>query len=287
MKVIELENVKKSFGAFSLDIASLGVEEGFITGFIGPNGAGKTTTIKLIMGMYRPDAGAVRVFGRDPRAEADQVKEMIGYVGEVTGYFAEAKLNTIKQAVAPFYTGWEEARYRALADRFALDGKKTYASLSKGQQKQFALALALSHRPRLLVLDEATANLDPLVRSDILDLLLEELQRGDVSVFYSTHITSDLDRAADYIVMLSHGRVVLARDKNELSETYCLVKGGPELLTAQREQALIGFERGNTGFCGLSGDERAARRVFGADVVYERASLEDIFLYTVKGETQK
>ena len=96
MKVIELENVKKSFGAFSLDIASLGVEEGFITGFIGPNGAGKTTTIKLIMGMYRPDGGAVRVFGRDPRAEADQVKEMIGYVGEVTGYFAEAKLNTIK-----------------------------------------------------------------------------------------------------------------------------------------------------------------------------------------------
>ena len=287
MKVIELENVKKSFGAFSLDIASLGVEEGFITGFIGPNGAGKTTTIKLIMGMYRPDGGAVRVFGRDPRAEADQVKEMIGYVGEVTGYFAEAKLNTIKQAVAPFYAGWEESRYRALADRFALDGKKTYASLSKGQQKQFALALALSHRPRLLVLDEATANLDPLVRSDILDLLLEELQRGDVSVFYSTHITSDLDRAADYIVMLSHGRIVLARDKNELSETYCLVKGGPELLTAQREQALIGFERGNTGFCGLSGDERAARRVFGADAVYERASLEDIFLYTVKGETQK
>ena len=159
------------------------------------------------------------------------IRDRIGYVGEVTGYFAEAKLNTIKQAVAPFYAGWEEARYRALADRFALDGKKTYASLSKGQQKQFALALALSHRPRLLVLDEATANLDPLVRSDILDLLLEELQRGDVSVFYSTHITSDLDRAADYIVMLSHGRIVLARDKNELSETYCLVKGGPELLT--------------------------------------------------------
>ena len=284
MKVIELEHVRKTFGAFSLDIDTLGVEEGYITGFIGPNGAGKTTTIKLIMGMYRPDAGTVRVFGCDPRAEADRVKEKIGYVGEVTGYFAEAKLDTIKRAVAPFYPAWEEARYRALSARFSLDGRKTYASLSKGQQKQFALVLALSHRPRLLILDEATANLDPIVRNDILDLLLEELQRGDVSVFYSTHITSDLDRAADYVVMLSGGRVVLARDKNDLSESYCLVRGGPELLTAQRERELIGFERSHTGFCGLSGDADTARRVFGPEAVYEHASLEDIFLYTLKGE---
>ena len=169
--VIEITGLKKRFdkSGFVLDLPRLTVREGYVTGFIGENGAGKTTTIKLVMDLLFPDEGEVRVFGREAHAFSEQIKRDLGYIGEQTGFLGQAKLRTLREMVKPFYPNWDDVVFRRYLDRFSLDPGKKFKDLSKGKQKQFALALALSHHPKLLLMDEPTANLDPLVRQELLD----------------------------------------------------------------------------------------------------------------------
>lgn len=285
MYAIELEHVKKTFrkSGFTLDLPELRVPEGYVTGFIGENGAGKTTTMKLIMHMLFVGEGAVRVLGRDV-SEAS-LRADIGYVGENMGFMDEATLDANVRMLKPFYPQWDDREFNALLRRFGLtDLRQKHKALSQGKRKQFALATVLARRPRLLLLDEPTANLDPLVRNEILTILSEKLEREELTVFFSTHITSDLDKIADYLQFIHKGRLLLSGAKDEILESHQVVKGKRDLLAPETRDVLVHCEETEFGFSGLCGNIAAAREVFGGEAVYEKATVEDIFIAYTKRE---
>ena len=290
MYAIEIKGLQKTFpkGDFTLQLPSLQVEEGYITGFIGENGAGKTTTIKLILDMLFPDTGSVKVFGMDAQDESAKIKQEIGYVGGTNGYLQGASLWQICKMTAPFYPNWDAQRFDMLMEKFRLDSSlnKRYKALSDGQKKQFGLVMALSHHPRLLLLDEPTANLDPLVREEILQLIAEMMEEERMTVFFSTHITSDLDKVADYVILLDHGRMIFQKEKEGLVAGCRVVKGRNELLSGEVAEKFVYLNRSEFGFTGLTETPAQVYDLLGEEAVYERPNIEEIFLYYTKRERE-
>ncbi len=284
MHAIECNHVTKRFDRFSLHIPKLCVEEGYVTGFVGENGAGKTTTIKLIMDMIFADEGQIRVFGLDSHTDAETIKQDIGYVGEKSGYLEIASLQEIKKMTAPFYKNWDESFYRKMIQRFSLDEQKKYAKLSRGMQKQFQLSLSLAHHPKLILMDEPTANLDPIVRGDIIDLLYEQMQQEGVSIFFSTHIISDLEKIADRLVFLHKGEILLQGDKDDIMTSHRIVRGDHRLLFPEVEKYLFHIEKSSFGFTAMTDRFDAVFDLLGKEAVYDRPTLEDIFVSRIKGE---
>jgi ABC-2 type transport system ATP-binding protein len=278
-EVLRIDGLCKSFKGFSLKNVSFSLDRGYIMGFIGPNGAGKSTTIKLVMNLMRRDAGEIRVFGLDNVAEQKRVKERVGFVYDENVYYEELTPEEMKRVVAPFYSRWDDAAFRKRLRDFDLPAKKKIKELSKGMKMKFALAVALSHHAELLVMDEPTSGLDPLVRSELLEILGNEMQSGEMSVFFSTHITSDLDKAADFVTLIHEGEILFSRTKDEIVERYGLVRGPRELLEGDAAKCFVGVRENQFGFEALTEDRREARRRFGDRVVIERPTLEDIMLY--------
>ena len=283
MGAIHIKKLKKSYDNFILDIEELEIKEGYITGFIGPNGAGKTTTIKCILDMVKTDKGEVRVLGYNIK-QNPYIKEDIAYIGGVSGFLEEGKLKNIKKGIQNFYSNWDEQVYKTYISKFKLNENKCYQDLSKGQQKQFELSIAFAHHPKLLIMDEPTANLDPIIRNEFIEMIQEIMEKENVSVFYSTHITSDLDKCADYIVLIDEGNILLKGEKDEILEEHVLVKGKKELFDKEIKEEFIGIKNNSFGFEGMIYGRKKAFELFGKEVVYERCSLEDILLYYTKGE---
>lgn len=279
MDAVVFKDVKKTLGDFQMNIPSLEIKKGYITGFIGENGAGKTTTIKLMLGMLIPSSGEVIIEGVKVREKANEIKQVIGYVGEPTGYPIEAKLKDIKRMIAPFYKSWDEQLFDRYVKRFNLKLKQKYGDLSTGQKKQFALVMALSYRPKLIILDEPTAGLDPVVRNEILDVLMEHMQDEEVSVFYSTHITSDLEKAGDYIVYIKDGRILMNIEKNELLKRYCVVKGPKHLFTNEIRQEMAGYRETAFGGEGLVSNRNQVEALLGREAKYATPTIEDIMVF--------
>jgi ABC-2 type transport system ATP-binding protein len=278
-EVLRIRDLCKSFKGFALKNVNLSLDRGYIMGFIGPNGAGKSTTIKLIMNLMRRDAGEIQVFGLDNVAEQKRIKERVGFVYDENVYYEELTPEEMKRVVAPFYSRWDEAAFQKRLRDFGLPPDKKIKHLSKGMKMKFALAVALSHHAELLIMDEPTSGLDPLVRSELLEILGSEMQSGELSVFFSTHITSDLDKAADYVALIDMGELIFARTKDELVEQCGLVRGPRELLGGDASKSFVGVRENQFGFEALTEDRREARRLFGDRVVIERPTLEDIMLY--------
>lgn len=278
MNAVVFKNVKKQMGDFELDIPELELKKGYITGFIGENGAGKTTTIRLMMDMLIPDSGEIEVQGINVRNKGKEVKQDIGFVGEPTGFPEESKLRDIKRMYAPFYKNWDEGLFETYSKRFHLKLTKKYKELSTGQKKQFDLVMALSHRPKLILLDEPTAGLDPVVRNEILDVLMEHIQNEEVTIFYSTHITTDLEKAGDYIVYIKDGKIKFNTELNILLEEYCIVKGPKHLFPKEIQKELLGCKINRLGAEGLVRSNEQAEELFGREVVYEKPSLEEIMI---------
>lgn len=283
MGAIHIKKLKKSYDNFILDIEELEIKEGYITGFIGPNGAGKTTTIKCILDMVKTDKGEVRVLGYNIK-QNPYIKEDIAYIGGVSGFLEEGKLKNIKKGIQNFYSNWDEQVYKTYISKFKLNENKCYRDLSKGQQKQFELSIAFAHHPKLFIMDEPTANLDPIIRNEFIEMIQEIMEKENVSVFYSTHITSDLDKCADYIVLIDEGKILLKGEKDEILEEHVLVKGKKELFDKEIKEEFIGIKNNSFGFEGMIYGRKKAFELFGKEVVYERCSLEDILLYYTKGE---
>ena len=277
MKAIEFKGVKKRRGNFQLSIDDLLIESGYITGFIGPNGSGKTTTIKLIMNMLKMDAGIIKVFNNDIR-DYFAYKSEIGYVGDEAGFLDTVKVKNIKKYMSNFYEKWDEDLYKKYISKFRIDENKLYKDFSKGQKKQFELIIALSHHPKLIIMDEPTANLDPRVRSELLEMLQEHIEREEATVFYSTHITSD------FIVMIYEGKIILTGIKDELLEEHAIIRGKTELLDMESEKILRGIKINRYGFEGMTSDKNKAFEIFGKEVVYDKATLEDILLFYTRGD---
>lgn len=282
MNAVEIKNLKKKLGNFELSIDSLNIKKGFITGFIGRNGAGKTTTIKLIMDMLFPDSGDIKIFNKSLRENEVELKSEIAYVGSDCGYPINLKLKKLKALLPMFYPTFDDALYNKYIKEFNLDENLKYENLSSGQQRQFQLCMALSHRPKLLLMDEPTVNLDPVVRNKFLEILSDHLVTDEISIFYSSHITSDLEKSADYIYFIDNGKILLSGEKEELLSSHQIIKGSLELLSKQTTENLIGLTKGKFGFEALTKDYQTSFEIFGNEVIYEKPTLEDLMIYYSK-----
>lgn len=276
MALLEVEGLTKRYPGFTLDRVSFRLETGYIMGFIGRNGAGKTTTLKSMLGLVHADAGSVRIDGTEYREDEHLAKQKLGVAFGGVDYYPRARLSDIARVTRRFYEAWDETQYRALLQRFQLDEKKRVRELSQGMKVKFSLALALSHNAKLLLLDEPTGGLDPVSREELIELLQHIVEDGEHSILFSTHITSDLEKCADYITYIRGGRIAASTDLDSFKSEYRLVRGTRAQLTEPLVQKFIGARKNAFGFTALAKAEDAAAMV-GLEIA--PADLESIMIY--------
>jgi ABC-2 type transport system ATP-binding protein len=280
---LQVSNLRKTFKGFTLDDVNFALPKGFVMGLVGPNGAGKTTIIKLIMNLISREAGEVRILGMDNREEEARAKARIGFVYDVMPFYADVSLKATKKAIAPFYERWNERLFQELASTFELPMKKRVKKLSQGMKTKFALALALSHEADLLILDEPTTGLDPVFRRELLHGLSDLLQDERKSVLFSTHITSDLERIADYVTFIRDGRILLTDTREVLRESWGVVRGPEAAVERLAPELRRGTRRQSHGLDVLTSDAEAARRSLDKGVIVEKATFEDIVVMLGQG----
>lgn len=280
--ILEINNLRKEFKNFTLNDISFKLEPGYIMGFIGPNGAGKSTTIKLIMNLLKSDSGEIKVFGLDHKKHEKEIKDRIGFVYDENYYYEELTIAQMKSIVASFYSKWDDSTFNYYIDEFNLDPKAKIKTLSKGMKMKFSLAVALSHNADLIIMDEPTSGLDPVFRREILDILHNIIQDEHKSIFFSTHITTDLEKIADYITFINNGKMVFSKSKDEILDNYAMVKGGTALLNKNTRNQFIGLRETSVGFEGLTDNIDNIKEIFKDEVLIERATLEDIMVYTAR-----
>ena len=251
MEILSVQNLNKSYPKFNLKDVSFSLEQGYIMGFIGRNGAGKTTTIKSILHLVHPDSGIITVLGKDFATNEFACKQQIGLVLGGINYYPQKKLKVIADITRRFYPEWDDAAFSGYLTRFDLAPDKTIKELSDGMRVKFALALALSHNARLLILDEPTSGLDPVSRDDLLELFQELIENSERSILFSTQITSDLEKCADFITYIKKGEIIASTAKDELIDSYKLVKGTRAQLTEALLARLIGCKKNEFGFTAL------------------------------------
>jgi len=278
---LEVCGLNKSYDTFSLKDVSFKIPTGYIMGFIGPNGAGKTTTIKSILNMINHQSGKVSLFGLDSKDYAGQINEQIGIVMDSPFYVEDWTAADVEAAVSPFYSRWDGGKYADLLKRFAIDRKKKVKELSRGMKVKLMIAVALSHEARLLILDEPTSGLDPVARDELCDMLSDFVTDENRSVLFSTHITLDLEKIADYITFILDGKIVYTGTKDALLEKYVLVKGGLSEISAEQKKLIIGLREHSTGFDGMTETESIGR--LPKSLVFEPITLEEIIICMNKG----
>jgi ABC-type multidrug transport system, ATPase component len=279
--ILEVTGLNKSYGKFSLQDVSFSLQENCITGFIGKNGSGKTTTIRTLLGLAIRDSGNISIFGKSLDENEQELKNRIGVVFDEGYFYEELSVSEMKSIIAPAYKQWDEKTFRAYLDRFELNGKQKISTLSKGMRMKFSLALALSHNAGLLIMDEPTSGLDPLIRSELMDILLEFMKEDGKGVFFSTHITSDLDKAADMIILIDNGKIIFNKDKDSLIDDHGIVKGDRRLLSKDTRKLFLSLEETEYGFTGITNRKNDVRRQMNG-VLFEKPSIEDIMLAYIK-----
>lgn len=280
-KILEIQNLTKAYDGFTLDKISLALPKGSIMGFIGGNGAGKTTTIKLILNLIHRDSGNIKVFGLDNLDYEKQIKEDLGVVFDESSFPANMKVPHINKVLGQIYKNWDAVVFSSYIDKFGLPVKKEIKDFSRGMKMKLAIAVALSHHAKLLILDEATSGLDPVVRDEILDVFLDFIQDENHSIFVSSHIISDIEKVADYIAFINNGRIVFCESKDQLLNNYGILKcRTAEFQTLDRDY-VKGYRKSEFGVEAL-----VIRDQFRGKYTIDRASIEDIMLYTIKGESR-
>ena len=279
MNAIEIKGLTKQYQGFRLGSYDLTLPSGCILGLVGENGAGKSTTIRLIMDAITRDAGTISVLGVDNRSpEFAGVKEDIGVVLD-EAYFPEVlSAANVGKIMACTYRRWDMEKYRGYLTRFDLDDRKLIRDYSRGMRMKLAIAVALSHDPKLLILDEATSGLDPMVRDEILDIFNEFTRDPGHSILMSSHIVSDLEKICDYIAFLHKGKLMLCEEKDQLLEEYALVHLSAERFADLPEDSIVGRKNGRFGVEALVLRSRVPQ-----DLPVEHTNLEDIILFMAKG----
>lgn len=277
--IVEFKHVTKRFKDFSLENMNLQIKQGCVTGFIGANGAGKSTTMKLMMNLLQADAGEISVFGLDYASHEKEIKERMGFVYDRNVFYKDLNLKDLRHIVAPAYKNWNDEQFYDYIKKFELPLNKAIKTFSKGMQMKTSLAMALSHDAEFIMMDEPTAGLDPVFRRELLDILQNIMENGKRTLFFSTHITSDLERIADYITFIQKGKILFNDSMDDVQERYALVKGSTDLLNRDTEKNFIKVDRSSTEFQALTNDARKVRIIFGDQVEIEEATLEDIMFY--------
>lgn len=276
-----ISGLTKTYKDFVLNDVSLSVPSGSIVGLIGENGAGKSTTISAALGLIQKEAGFVSILGKE---ELDnEVKEQIGFIFDGNNFSEILSPKKISRVMKDIYRSWDNQTFMTLLKKFSLPVGKPIKQFSKGMKMKLAIAVALSHNSKLLILDEATSGLDPVVRDDILDMLLDFVQDESHSILVSSHITSDLEKIADYIVFIHKGRVVFSKPKDELTEQYGIIKCGSAQFDALDKSDIIMYRKMDYEWQVLVADRTKMQKKYPKAMIVP-ASIDEIMLLYVKGE---
>lgn len=283
--ILQVENLTKHYPDFALDHVSFSVPKGTIMGLIGENGAGKSTTINAILDLIHKDDGTVTFWGQE-LSLAKQLKEDIGVVFDGINFYetlTPAKVGKIARAA---YSQWDNHLYQDYLKRFQLPLDKEFKQMSKGMKVKLCIAVALSHNPKLLILDEATSGLDPVMRDDILDVFLEFVQDENHSIMMSSHITTDLEKVADYITFIHQGKVIFNKKKDDLRYHYGIVRCGAATFDQIDKQEILAYRKEDYQWNVLVADKEKAKKKY-KNAVVDDATIDDILLLYVKGVQTK
>lgn len=250
--VLKVIGLNKKFDKFSLKDINFNIPRGYIMGFVGQNGAGKSTTIKCIMNLIEYDGGNIHVMGLDSRTHSMEVRNRIGYVSEDPYFYEGMTVNWTGEFVGSFYSNWDKKYFVELLHTFKIDKNKKISELSKGMKMKLSLALAMAHRPEFLILDEPTSGLDPVVRSELLEIFLDIIQNENCSIFFSSHITSDIEKVADFVTIIDDGRIILSDEKDNILNNWKLIKAENSFYNDKINNKLIGVKKGDFGFSGIT-----------------------------------
>lgn len=251
MYSLKIEHLTKTYPSFKLNDVSFELEPGYIMGFIGRNGAGKTTTLKSMLKFVHPDCGTVLINDFDINKDEFAVKNSIGFVSGLDGFYNSKKLKQVTQVTKRFFNNWNEQLYQELLQKFNLDENKLIKNLSAGMKVKYQIALAMSHDAKLLILDEPTSGLDPVSRDELVILFQDYVADGEHSILFSTHITSDLDKCADYVTYIKKGEIIASSDIVSFRDAYLLVNGKKDDLTEELKAKIIGIHTHQLGFEGM------------------------------------
>ena len=276
---LEVRNLSKSFEGFQLHNITFTLPKGYIMGLIGPNGSGKTTTIKLILNMLKRTSGEVKILGFDNIASEQEAKRNLGVVFDSNYFSDEWKISQVEKSVSAFYENWNTQKFSETLKRFHIQPSKKVKELSKGMQMKLMLACAFSYDAKLLILDEPTSGLDPVSRDELLHILSEYIEDGEHSVLFSTHITGDLERAADYITYISYGKLFFTGSKDDFVDMFRIVKGGIEELSDDLKNKAAGIRTFPTGFEALMKTEDISGF---SNLTVESATIDEIVVFTSK-----
>lgn len=269
---------------FTLDDVTFDLPSGYIMGLVGPNGAGKSTLIKLILNMTTRDAGRIEVLGLDAMADEERAKEQLGVVLDSSYFIEYMTVDAVERTSSPMYPLWDHNLFDAYLRRFGLGRNKKIKDLSRGMQMKLMLAVALSHDAKLLILDEPTSGLDVLSRDELMDILSDYVADGGHSVIFSTHITADLERCADFLAYITNGMLYYSGPKDEFEDAFRLVKGGPDELTDGLRRAMVGIRTYATGFDALVRTQDIPHIGDTDGLLTQHASIEDVIRLTNAAE---
>lgn len=278
---LELNNVSKQYKDFNLDNVSFKVPQGSIVGLIGENGAGKSTTINTILGLIKKDGGTITMLGKKDFDAA--YRENIGVVFDGNNYPDMLTPKQLGKVFKNIYSSWNRKKYEELLKKFNLPSDKKIKQFSKGMKMKYAVSVAFSHNSKLLILDEATSGLDPIMRDEILDMFLDFIQDDENSILVSSHITSDLEKVADYIVFIHDGKIVFSKPKDELLENYGIIKCGSDLFDKIDKEKMIAYRKQDYEWQILIDDRQSAQKKYPKALIVP-AGIDEIMLMYVKGE---
>ncbi|SHN74613.1 ABC transporter ATP-binding protein [Desulfitobacterium chlororespirans] len=278
---LEVRNLCKIYNDFSLDSISFTLPPGYIMGFVGQNGAGKTTTIRLILNMANRTGGEVKIFGSDNIEDELAVKQKLAAVFDEIFFVDVWRVCEVEKVVKGFFGEWDSGQFAAYLKKFKLPSSKKVKDLSRGMKLKLMLAVAMSHNAKLLILDEPTSGLDPVARNELLDILREYISDGEKSVFFSTHITADLEKIADYITLIDNGKMFFTGAKDDLEAYFLIVRGGADDLTDSLKSQLIGLLSNTTGFSGLLLSSKS--ELLSERLVTEVPTIDEILVRIGKG----
>ena len=276
--VLEVNGLKKAYKQKQvLQDVTFNVYEGCISGFIGVNGVGKTTTIKMLLGLVKPDAGDIKIFGMDLKQNQRKIKERIGIVFDNGYLYDDLTIKDMAKIISSAYKSWDQKVFQDYMERFSLNQKEYIKNLSKGMRMKCALAYELSHHADLLIMDEPTSGLDPQIRRQILQMIQEFVEEEGKSVFFSTHITNDLERCVDDVIMLQEGKVLFQEEKDRLLESHAFVKGNKNWLDQENESLFIELNQKGFHFEGLTNQKEKVKKRM-PQALFEKPNIEEIMI---------
>lgn len=281
--ILNIKNLNKSYSDFKLENVSINIPKGCVMGFIGENGAGKTTTIKAILNLIKFDSGEITVFGKDNKKFEKEIKSKIGVVFDEGGFHDNLNIAHISKIMSKIYKTWDNDLFYNYMRKFEIPDKKVVKDFSRGMKMKLNIAAALSHHPQLLILDEATSGLDPVVREEILDIFLDFIQDEEKSIFISSHITSDLDKIADYITFIHNGNIIFSRAKDELVDDMGIVRCKIEFFNKINKENIIRYRKNDFGYEILVKNKKLINTDEN-NIILDNADIEQIMLYYIRGE---